>query len=620
MSAYTSTSHDKYNDIRSIADEIKTRLPLLTYLEQQGYDVKPSGPNRFVMLCPFHNEKTPSCMVPPPEGIQTAHCFGCGATFDLFTFVERTQGIPFMDALQLFADDLHIEYTPDNTANKDTTPRSTLREIVAITAKILNYLYDKLPESHPAKRMVSKRNINTSNNENYNLFGWAPEDDTKIVKSLIKHGYTQQQLIEAGVAREWNDGSIHFPWRSRLMFTIRDLAGNPIAFTGRIVYQDDASKGKYVNSADNALFHKSNVLFCADIARKPASETKTVYVVEGQFDVIACQHAGRLNTVASSGTAFTESHASLLRRLVSPTGRIVFMFDADEAGQKAALRTFKAAPGIQSQSYATIPVDGKDASDMYRENPDSLRAALDNIHPLYHHIIDWLYSNSNMKDDASRRKFIMDCLDAYATIIDPVLQDNFITYMALKSGANASSLRAMAASMSKTSGLRKPSNGVIGPGVSSSTDGSSTVILDSGVDDLTPEDYILALAVEQPQLRARLAGVHFANADYNDVRNIIMSGNVSMLNDNNVAGITRRLELATEMMRQFEGFSPLVDVDGLFDAQLKLVNEHYRDEVYSRFHSKNSSAITSYTNPVNVKAYEDSIRNITSKLDSMIGK
>lgn len=560
-------------------------------------------------------------MVPPPEGIQTAHCFGCGATFDLFAFVERTQGIPFMDALQLFADDLHIEYTPDNTANKDTTPRSTLREIVAITAKILNYLYDKLPESHPAKRMVSNRNINTSNSENYNLFGWAPEDDTKIVKSLIKHGYTQQQLIEAGVAREWNDSSLHFPWRSRLMFTIRDLAGNPIAFTGRIVYQDDASKGKYVNSADNALFHKSNVLFCADIARKPASETKTVYVVEGQFDVIACQHAGRLNTVASSGTAFTESHASLLRRLVSPTGRIVFMFDADEAGQKAALRTFKAAPGIQSQSYATIPVDGKDASDMYRENPDSLRAALDNIHPLYHHIIDWLYSNSNMKDDASRRKFIMDCLDAYATIIDPVLQDNFITYMALKSGANASSLRAMAASMSKTSVLRKPSNGVIGPGgVSSSTDGSSTVILDSGVDDLTPEDYILALAVEQPQLRARLAGVHFANADYNDVRNIIMSGNVSMLNDNNVAGITRRLELATEMMRQFEGFSPLVDVDGLFDAQLKLVNEHYRDEVYSRFHSKNSSAITSYTNPVNVKAYEDSIRNITSKLDSMIGK
>ena len=366
MSAYTSTSHDKYNDIRSIADEIKTRLPLLTYLEQQGYDVKPSGPNRFVMLCPFHNEKTPSCMVPPPEGIQTAHCFGCGATFDLFTFVERTQGIPFMDALQLFADDLHIEYTPDNTANNDTTPRSTLREIVAITAKILNYLYDKLPESHPAKRMVSKRNISTSNSENYNLFGWAPEDDTKIVKSLIKHGYTQQQLIEAGVAREWNDGSLHFPWRSRLMFTIRDLAGNPIAFTGRIVYQDDASKGKYVNSADNALFHKSNVLFCADIARKPASETKTVYVVEGQFDVIACQHAGRLNTVASSGTAFTESHASLLRRLVSPTGRIVFMFDADEAGQKAALRTFKAAPGIQSQSYATIPVDGKDASDMYR--------------------------------------------------------------------------------------------------------------------------------------------------------------------------------------------------------------------------------------------------------------
>lgn len=594
------------NDIRAVADEIKARIPMLTYLERHGYDVRPSGMNRFVMLCPFHQEKTPSCMVPPPEGmVQTCHCFGCGETFDLFSFVERTEGMPFMDAVEMFADELHIEWRNDGHRT-DATPRKLLREIVARTAKAMRALYASLPEDHAAKRMVSKRGIGTGNGENHDLFGWAPENDTRIPAALVRRGYKPSQLVEAGAARQWDDGSLHFPWRGRLMFTIRDLAGNPIAFTGRIVYDSDKSKGKYVNSADNALFHKSDVLFCADIARKPANDTKTIYVVEGQFDVIACQHAGRLNTVASSGTAFTANHAALLRRLVSPTGRIVFMFDADEAGQKAALRTFKATPGIQSQSYATIPTGDKDASDMYRDDPESLVRQLDDIHPLYHHVIDWLWDNANVKDETGRRRFISECLDAYATIIDPMLQDNFITYVSLKSGADVMTLRAMAEkTMSRAKAMRRKQGE---PGTD--TEGTSDVIIDNGADDLKPEDYILALAAEQPQLRRKLEPLNLTG-EYAAVRDEIIAGNAGIRNED----IAKRLATATEMMRQFEGFAPLVDVDELFSTQVRLLAEHQRDEAYARFHDRNHNAITANTTADNVKAYEDRMRELSRSFD-----
>lgn len=575
--------------LRNVADEIKMRMPMLTFLERHGYDVKPSGPNRFKMLCPFHSEKTPSCMVPPPEGIQTCHCFGCGESFDIFSFMEKTEGIPFMDGVEMLAEELNIDYHNDDY-DTDATPRKTIREILLLTSKALKNLYDRLPDDHAAKRQVSKRNIPVDNACNHDLFGWAPEDDKYVVNALMKKGFTEKQLIESGVAHKWEDGSLHFPWRARLMFVIRDMSGNPIGFTGRIVYDDDKSKGKYVNSADNPVFHKSNVLFCEDIARKQANVDKTVYVVEGQFDVIACQHAGKLNTVASSGTAFTTEHANLLRRMVTPDGRIVFMFDADEAGQKAALRTFKAVPVIQAQSYATIPLGDKDASDMYRDDPQALLRQLDNVHPLYHHIIDWLASKHNLADDNGRRVFINECMDAYETISDPILADNFIAYVSLKSGADSSSLK-RSAWHGKDKNNRKPSD----------------VFIDGNADDLQPEDYILALAIEQKELRQRLIGLPMAKR-YRIIQEKIANDNL------NLSELTlNRLQTATEMMRQFEGYAPVVDIDGLFEDQITLLESKRRMDTAAAFHAKHMPAMDSRISSDNTRVYAEKFREIMER-------
>lgn len=589
------------NDLRTVIDEIKTRLPISTYLEQQGYELFNAGPNRLKMLCPMpeHDEKTPSCIVPTPDGIQTCHCFGCGASFDIFGFVEKIDGIPFLDAVDMFAEQLHIDYKSDDYKNDNTTPRKILREIVRLTATALNRLYDKLDEDHAAKRNVAERKIPTENSKNFNIFGWAPEDDKYIVNALKSKGFTDKQLIDAGVARKWDDGTLHFPWRTRLMFIIRDLSGNPVGFTGRIVYDADKNKGKYVNSIDNPLFHKSRVLFCEDIARKPASETKTIYVVEGQFDVIACQHADRLNTVASSGTAFTEEHANLLRRLVTNDGRIVFMFDADEAGQKASLRTFKATPSIQSQSYATITKGDKDASDMFRDDPSKLIGQLDNIHPLYHHVIDWLASKHDLKDDNERRIFINDCIDAYKTITDPVLMDNFLTYVSLKTGADMNSLRAMAGKHYNTDRNK--------------TDNSNQdVIIDGSIDsinDLQPEDYILALAIEQPDLRPLIKDLKM-NRRYNKIQAKIASGNLNMTD-----ATLKRLQTATEMMRQFEGYAPIVDVKELFEAQIQILNQKNNEQKLLDFHNEHINAVTKSTSPVNMRVYAENLSKIMNKQD-----
>lgn len=585
-------------------DEIKRRMPISQYLEQHGYNLIPAGPNRMKMLCPLpeHNEKTPSCAVPPPDGIQICHCFGCGQSFDLFTFVEKMEGMPFMDAVEMFAEQLHIQYK-SLERDPDETPRRVMREILKVTARGLNKLYDALDADHAAKRNVSARGIPVDNASNHNLFGWAPEDDSKIVNALLKKGFTEKQLIDSGVARKWDNGTIHFPWHGRLMFVIRDITGNPVGFTGRIIYDSDKSKGKYVNSVDNPIFHKSSILFCEDIARKKAYDDKEIFVVEGQFDVIACQHAGFDNTVASSGTAFTNEHANLLRRLVTPNGRIVFMFDADEPGQNAALKAFKATPAIQSQSYATVTIGDKDASDMYRDDPESLKKQLKTTRPLYHHIIDWLASKHNLKEEGERRVFINECMDAYNTIIDPILKENFLTYVSLKSGVDASSL---GISASKMKGNAIASN-VGNANIDIAKDDEAFISGNS--DDLQPEDYALALAIEQPELRPRLKGLPM-NRKYRIIQERIADNDLTMSD-----AVQARLQTATEMMRQFEGYAPLVDVDGLFDAQVEIIKLKAKNSRLSEFHAEHMPSITNRTTPANMRAYANSLARIMGEDD-----
>lgn len=589
-------------DLKAVVNEIKMKLPISTYLEREGYNLKPSGANRFMMLCPFHNERTPSCAVPSVDGIQTCYCFGCGEHFDLFSFVEKKNGIPFIDAVKMFADELGIKYDNLNEITQSSsTSRTIINQILDKTNDALIQLYKHLPSDHIAVKEVNGRKIDFSKTCCEHGLGWACEDDSKIIKFLQKqYGYTSQQLLDAGVAKQWSDGSIHFPWHGRIMFPIRDITGAIVGFTGRAVYENDIAKGKYVNSSDNLVYHKRNVLFGANFAKKKAHDDKEIFVVEGQFDVLACQTVGKSNTVAASGTAFTTEQGNMLKRLVTPSGRIVFMFDADEAGQKAASRTFKAVPDIQTQAYATIPLGDKDASDMLKDNPEMLVEQLQNIKPLYQHVINWFVSKYDMKVESDRNAFINDCLELYSTIVDPILADNFITYASLKLGAKVDSLKMKYSSFSKN---QRKNNDL----------SNSFIVLDNDK-SLKAEDYILALAVEQPQLRDRLKEVNM-DESYDNLKNIVSSGDISSLSDEQ----SNRLQLALENMRQFDKLTPNVDandnINELFETQKKIISHERMCTEVKNFQIKNIPLIKLSTTPDNVKEYTRSLREIIEKFN-----
>lgn len=571
-------------DNRKIIEQIKSSLSIVDFLEQHGHKLIKSGANRWKMLCPFHDEKTPSCIV--SEAYNSYHCFGCGASGDVFNYLEEKEGLDFPSAVEMLANDLNIEYHPYDNNDDSHTSRKTLRAITELTYNAFKNQFAALSEDHPAKRNISKRNISTDNKDNYGLFGWSGADDRKIVKGLNSKGYTDAQIVEAGIAKIDRHGTCRMLWKDRLMFVIRDLTGKPVGFTGRIVYDDSTDPRKYVNSSDSSIFHKSNILFCEDIAKKQASSDNEVFVVEGQFDVIAMQHINKSNTVASSGTAFTENHAGLLKRMVGENGKIVFAFDADAAGQKAALRTFKNSPSIQYMSYATITGE-KDASDMYRDDPDSLVKQMENIRPLYQHIIDWTAEQNDMTSESGRSAFINDCMENYETITDPVLADNYITYMSLSSGVDINTIRAK----SKGKSIQKKS--------------SAKIIIDEN-DDLQPEDYMLALCYEQPHLIDKLGDVNMSGR-YDLVKKLIME------KKDIPDVIMKRFIVANEGMRKFEKYSPLTDIDDLFDAQKQVINVKNKNNAIITYHQKNISSINEHTSPSNLEQYSHGIKQVIDK-------
>ena len=563
------------DDYRKVVDEIKARVPIVEFLERHGHKLVRSGPNRWKMLCPFHDEKTPSCSV--SAAYNHFKCFGCGKSGDIFTYLEEKEGMSFTDAVEMYADQFGLEFRRNSGVKG--TDRKTLRTIVDLTARAYRNLYNRLDDDHPAKRNISDRHIPVSNEDNHGLFGWSGGDDTVVVKALNRKGYTDDQIIEAGVARKDRNGVCRMIWRDRLTFVINDLMGHPVGFTGRTVYRNTTDDRKYVNSSESPIFHKSNVLFCADIARVSAAKRNTVYVVEGQFDVIAMQHAGMENTVASSGTAFTEQHMALLKRMVGEDGRIIFAFDSDKAGQKAALRTFKASPAIQYMSYATMVEGGKDESDMYRDDPASLVAQMNDMKPLYRHIIDWMASSGDLGSESGRAVFINGCMDAYSTITDPVLADNFITYMSLVSGIDSGTLRAKAGT---SANVRKE-------------DRDPVIIMDDD-DRITPEDYMLALCYEQPDLRKRLSEVSMTGWRDRVRKDLMEDGEIP-------DKVVDWLAKVDDGIRQIDRYAPLTDVDGLFDAQKSIIEGVHRRSAVMDYHRRMVGSITESTDPSNLSAY-----------------
>jgi DNA primase len=300
-----------------------------------GYvSLKKTGKNH-TGLCPFHAEKTPSFSVNPDK--QIFHCFGCGAGGDAFKFLEIQEGLNFPEAVRKLAARAGITLPADSKFRgpdkKTEDDRKVLLTIVADAAEYYRRELDG-PAGNEARAYLGKRGVSDKVAADFSLGYSRPEWDG-LLKHLKQKGFAPGQIERAGLIVRRSEGEGHYDrFRGRLMFPIRDISGNVIAFGGRVM---DDSLPKYLNSSETPLYSKSNTLYCLDAAKEAGRRQGYFIIVEGYLDALACHQYGVRNAVATLGTALTEGHLRLMRRFAD---KLVLIFDPDPAGVKASLRGF----------------------------------------------------------------------------------------------------------------------------------------------------------------------------------------------------------------------------------------------------------------------------------------
>ncbi|MGE5173626.1 MAG: DNA primase [Betaproteobacteria bacterium] len=343
-----------------------------------GYvSLKKTGKNN-VGLCPFHAEKTPSFSVNPDK--QIFHCFGCGVGGDVFKFLELQEGLSFPEAVKRLADRTGIRLPADSRPHREDKKagdeRAALLKIVADAADYFSKELDG-PVGSAARAYLKKRGVSDAIIKNFALGFSTPEWDG-LLRHLKQKGYASGLMEKAGLIVKRSEGDGHYDrFRGRIIFPIRDISGNVIAFGGRVM---DDSLPKYLNSPETPLYSKSNVLYCLDKAKEPARKYDHFIIVEGYLDAIACHQYGVSNATATLGTALTEGHLRLMRRF---TKNLKLIFDPDPAGVKAALRSFDLLVG-SGMNVKVVSLPGGDDPDTFlkKNGYDSFIASLKDAVPL----------------------------------------------------------------------------------------------------------------------------------------------------------------------------------------------------------------------------------------------
>lgn len=416
--------------------QVKLAYNLVDYMQQSGITLTRQG-MKWKGLCPFHNEKTPSFTV--DENFQNYRCFGCGKHGDLISFVTEYEHLDFWEALNKLAEDKNIVI--QDSGEEHHIDYKSLRACIKSAANFFYQHFKKLPEDHPAKREITKDSRKLSLGKM--LYGYAPEGRTTLYKKLSDEGFSDDTILATGVcSKAQSSGKIFDFWQGRLMFFITDVSGRPIGFSGRKLYEND-QRGKYVNSPDGPLFDKSSALYNIDKAKAKASEDKIIYITEGQFDVASFVESEIPNVVASSGTAFTEKQAMICRRLVTEDGKIVFCFDGDSAGIKAAVHVFENIHSIHTQAYVVVFPEGEDPCDFRVKNgSEELRRYVDSHKiPIVEFMLNNLIKNYDMDDEVDRSRYLDSAASVLKTINHTGLQENYMRRVALDAFLPVDSVR-----------------------------------------------------------------------------------------------------------------------------------------------------------------------------------
>ncbi|MDE2001053.1 MAG: DNA primase [Patescibacteria group bacterium] len=366
-----------------IAQQVKEKLDIVEFLRNY-IELKPAGKN-FKALCPFHKEKTPSFMVSPER--QTWHCFGtCGEGGDIIKFLMKYENIEFYDALKILADKAGIEMRPGGDRDFQASQKS-----YRILESAKDFFVSQLGMASKVNEYLAERGLKPETVKEFEI-GVAPDGSDQLMKHLIKQGFPVADIEQVGLAIKTDRGMYRDRFRARIMFPIHNHTGKVVGFTGRImpgsenehVGNPSTSSGfvapKYVNSPESPVFQKSRILYGFHKTKGDIRDAHVAVIVEGQMDLIMAWQDGVKNIVATSGTALTNDHLTMLRRVAD---ELVLSFDADEAGQAAAERAIDMANAHDFTVKLLVIDDAKlkDPADVARKQPGHLAELVKSAKP-----------------------------------------------------------------------------------------------------------------------------------------------------------------------------------------------------------------------------------------------
>ncbi|MFC3687911.1 DNA primase [Aquipuribacter hungaricus] len=371
-------------------------------------------------LCPFHDEKSPSFQVRPAVGLW--HCFGCDEGGDAIAFVMKIDHLGFSDAVERLAArvgvQLRYDETPGGRGGAPRQPVGQRQRLVDANAASAQWYAEQLmtPDAGEARTLLAERGFDRAAAEHFGV-GYSPRGGEELLRHLRGRGFTEEELMVSGLAGRNSQGRVYDRFRGRLMWPIRDVTGDVVGFGARRLYDDDRIEAKYLNTSETPLYKKSQVLYGVDLAKRDIARERRLVVVEGYTDVMAAHLAGVTTAVATCGTAFGDDHARTARRLigdVTATGEIIFTFDGDSAGQKAAMRAFASDQQFVARTFVAVEPSGKDPCDLRQAEGDAaVRALVDRRVPLFEFAIRSTFAQFDLDTEEGR----LAGLDAAAPIV-----------------------------------------------------------------------------------------------------------------------------------------------------------------------------------------------------------
>ena len=395
--------------------------------------LKSAGGGQKKGLCPFHDEKSPSFHVTPSKGY--FHCFGCQVGGDVIAFIMKLEHLTFTETVERLAD--RIGYTLTYEAGSTSSgPAINRSRLVAANQAAATYYQEQLqlPEAQHGRDFLTKRSFDRDAAKLFGV-GYAPDDWDSLYKFLKGKGFSDDELMLAGLVKEGTRGPID-RYRNRLIWPVKDISGDVVGFGARKLASDDVDQGpKYLNSPETPIYKKNQILYGLDMAKKEIAKTRQVVIVEGYTDVMAAHLAGVTTAVATCGTAFGDEHIRIIRRLLMDAdafrGEVIFTFDGDAAGQKAALRAFEDDQKFVAQTFVAVEPNGMDPCELRQAHGDgAVKELIARRVPLFEFAIKSVIAGYDITNPEGRVNALNQVAPLLGKIRDASLRPEYVRLLA----------------------------------------------------------------------------------------------------------------------------------------------------------------------------------------------